>query len=289
MIKPNQNSTKVLKPGIRPLNILLTTKESKFTPILNLDLIIRTLTRYQIYLSLALQTFTKWLAPCRPIVNQSRKAFPWSPSSSQTRNPDGVELLLDQRRFMGRYASKLNPKRCPLTIRHHHKLCSFSTFCFTDAFPPFFADENVPSAKTSSYGKPTLGTQGCKQMLPDIPKWIGFFGFGFSFPASHSRRRYQQVFLEGKRSGISFHRAADRKNQRILSRQARFSARFWPPRVEVWTFFRCLSAVSSYPNLHGRFRIKDPFNEIFYRHKPYIQAIKNARQRESYETASNKS
>jgi hypothetical protein len=114
---------KILKPSIRRLEVQPSTMSSTVEPILNFDLMIRTLKTDRICLSLALPTLMKWLNLCRLIIDQSRKAPSCSPSS-RTRSPNGVKHLLNQRRLMGRCASKLNPERYPLTICHHHKLCS---------------------------------------------------------------------------------------------------------------------------------------------------------------------
>lgn len=166
MIRPNQNSTKVLRPSVRRLVFPPAAIASKVTSILNLDLVIRMLRTCQIYLSLALQAFTKWLTRCRPIVDRSREVFSWSPSS-RTKDPNGVEHPLNQRRFMERCIGKLNPKRYSLATCHHHRFCSL---------PP--VSEYSPRGNVSEYR--SIGYRN--QRIRRIPSRQAQFGARFWLP-----------------------------------------------------------------------------------------------------------
>ena len=223
MVETNQNAAEILKPGVRPLDFPSATIASKFPPILNFGSLIRPLRTDQIDLSFFLQALTKRKTICCPIVNQSRKAFSGT-TPSLTGNSNGIKSIFYQRRFMGRCGSKLKPDRYALTICHHHKLCSLPAFGLSDAFTPFFAGENVPSAKTSSHLRRPFASNSESS----------FCQMSSQRPIScHSCIRRQHVLPEGKRSGISCHLAPVLRTQRIPSRQARFGARFCPPLVEA--------------------------------------------------------
>jgi hypothetical protein len=50
---------------------------------------------------------------------------------------------------MRRRRGKFDSERHTLAVCHHHKLCTLSAFGLSDLGTPFFAEANVPSAKTS--------------------------------------------------------------------------------------------------------------------------------------------
>jgi hypothetical protein len=282
MIETNQNPAKILEPSVRSLDFPPATIASKFTPILNFDFPVRTLRANQIDFSLRLQSVTKLVTVGCSVINQARKPLARS-SFAFAGNTNRVKRTFYQRRFMGRCGSELKADRYALTICHHHKLCSLAAFRFSDAVAPFFAGENVPSAKTSSHLRRPFSSRVPSNVCQTSTKT----------PAScHSFKRRQHVLPEGKRSGISLHLAPVLRIQRMPSRQARFEAYFCPPLVETAgsgrrgsNSFHCLF-VSSDPTLYWRFCIKYPFFGILYRQKRYIRAIKIVRSFLGYETAS---
>lgn len=89
---------------------------------------------------------------------------------------------------------------------------------------PFFAEENVPSAKASSWltspRRSSLRSSRV-QAFSQRPSMV------------HSLCRRQQVEEEGKTLGKSFQRAPDRRIQRIPSKHAREDARGRPPYAET--------------------------------------------------------
>ena len=110
-----------------------------------------------------------------------------------------------------------------LGVDKQHDLCSLAATCRADAFTPFFADANVPSAKHSDQSTRSLRSLRRSSRAQARSK----------MPASvHSLKRSQQVDLEGKHFGKSFHRAPVRSTQRMPSKQARGSALGRPPCTE---------------------------------------------------------
>ena len=220
---------------------------------------------------------------CRPIIYQP---FDLSLRTSASTFTDayGIQGRFNQFRFVRRRGSKLEPERYALTIRHHHKLRSFASLGFSNSGAPFFAGENVPSAKISSHLRRPCSSSVSSSLCQTSIQ---------TSSSCHWFIRRQQVLPEGKRSGISFHRAPLRKIHKIPSRQARLDAGFCPPlRERVGSGSRgcntchCLS-VSSLPVTYSRFFINNsPFGN-----REYITLQTNAiaimKWKTGYEIASN--
>ena len=127
---------------------------------------------------------------------------------------------LDEFDFARGRRGELNSQRKTLAVRHHHKLRPLSTLGLADSVSPFFAGENVPSAKTSAQlirPSSSSSVRNARQIVSQISA------------SSQSRNRLQQVAGEGNRSGKSLHRAPDLSIQRIPSRTSRVSAGGRPP------------------------------------------------------------
>jgi hypothetical protein len=132
---------------------------------------------------------------------------------------------LVQRRFQQGYFRRggrlrSDRQRNSLAVCHHHKLRTLSAFGFSDAIAPFFAGENVPSAKHSSQSSQPrwsrLSSNACQ-------------AFSHTPASSHSMSRRRQVLYEGYSSGKSFHRAPLRRTQRIPSKHGRLGTGVGPP------------------------------------------------------------
>ncbi len=121
--------------------------------------------------------------------------------------------------FRGRGAKESASQRYTRAVCHHHPLCTFATFGFTHAEPPFLARAKLPSMNTSSQlSRPWASNSERKsrQMLSQMSS------------SSQSRSRLQQVLAEGYRSGRSRQRAPLRSTHRMPSRTSRSSARGRP-------------------------------------------------------------
>ena len=154
-----------------------------------------------------------------------------------------IKCYFDEFRLVRGRACHVHSDRKTLAARHHHKLCTFSTFGLTHAGAPFFAGENVPSIKMfiqfnwpSSSSSWMRAIHACSQT-----PW-----------SSQSRSRRQHVLEDGKRSGRSFHRAPLRSTQRMPSKHARLFAGGRPPLDErlgcgrsCSTFFHWFSFINS--------------------------------------------
>jgi hypothetical protein len=114
----------------------------------------------------------------------------------------------------------VNSPRQARAFGKHHNLRAFAALGLAHARPPFFAGENVPSAKDSSVRTlPALWSfrSSRDQALARIPL------------LNHSLNRRQQVVGEGKHLGRSFQRAPVRRTQQIPSKQRRASQAGRPP------------------------------------------------------------
>lgn len=154
-----------------------------------------------------------------------------------------VQCRLDQLRLVRGRACHVHSERKTLAARHHHKLCTFSTFGFTHAEAPFFAGQKVPSAKMFiQWSWPCSSSS-----------WIRAIQVRSQTScSSQSRSRRQHVLGEGKRSGKSFHLAPLRSTQRMPSKHSRLPAGGRPPLAERLgcgsngsIFFHCSSVMIS--------------------------------------------
>ena len=169
------------------------------------------------------QSLAKRVAVTSLVVDQAIRILPWS-AAALARNGDFLQSRLDQRRLVGRCGFDLNSQRYTLAICHHHKLCTLSAFGFFDAFAPFFAGENVPSAKHSSHWSLPFSSS--------IPR--SFRHACINEPSSsHWTSRRQQVLGDGNRFGKSFHLAPLRSTHKIPSKQGRFGTGLGPPLLDA--------------------------------------------------------
>ncbi len=111
--------------------------------------------------------------------------------------------------------AELASQRNTLAVCHHHPLCTFATFGFTHAEPPFLAGAKLPSRNTSSQLSLPWASS-----CPSKPRQI----LNQTSRSSHWRNRLQQVLAEGYTFGKSRQRAPLRKTQRIPSKTRRSSA-----------------------------------------------------------------
>ena len=165
------------------------------------------------------QALTQRIRVCRSIVDQWLRVGGiavfrrhWNGSLLQ-----GVLNQLDFRR--GRRGGE-NSQRKTLAVCHHHKLRTLSPFGFADLGAPFFAGENVPSAKTS-YQSSRPSSSSCSRKVRHIVSQTPV--------SSHCFSRRQQVLGDGYWSGKSLQRAPLRRTQRIPSKTGRFGMGLGPP------------------------------------------------------------
>ena len=165
------------------------------------------------------QPVSQWIAVVRSVCNQTlgpllRATF------ARTGHFDRVKGFLRESYFRWRGRGKDASQRNTLAVDHHHPLCAFAPFCFTDAIAPFFAGTKLPSINAS-----------CQSMSPfssSIDKNFRQTSSQTPF-SSQSLKRRQQVDGLGYRRGKSCHRAPVRRIQRIPSRTWRLSEGGRPP------------------------------------------------------------
>lgn len=217
------------------------------------------------------QPFSQRIGVSRLVINQSFRVLSWS-ASACPRNGDLLQRRFDQRDFVRRRRGKLYSQRHTLAIRHHHKLCTLSAFGLSDAFTPFFAEENVPSAKHSYHFNCPAASS-----VPSNARHAS----NRTPASSHACNRRQQVLAEGKCLGKSFQRAPLRKIQSIPSKHGRLGTGFWPPFSDAFgsgnngsTTVHCLP-VTSYPVLYSFFAIKRFLSVAKHTHKSLHHAMLN--------------
>jgi hypothetical protein len=134
-----------------------------------------------------------------------------------------LKQRLDQRYFVGAGARDMDAQRKAVSVAMHHDLGAFAAFGLADAFAPFFAEANVPSAIVSSVS--TCPRESSRRNRRDQARC--------QIPACvQASKRRQQVLGEGKCVGRSFQRAPLRRIQRMPSTQGRVGARGRPPLAE---------------------------------------------------------
>jgi len=152
------------------------------------------------------------------VTNESGGTIAWTTRAS-TRHLDRPQGFFCEGNFRGRGAKESASQRYTRAVCHHHPLCTFATFGFTHAEPPFLALAKLPSMNTSSQlSLPWASSteRNTRQMLSQRPS------------SSQSRSRRQQVLALGYRSGRSRQRAPLRSTHRIPSNTSRSSARGRP-------------------------------------------------------------
>jgi hypothetical protein len=161
----------------------------------------------------------------------------------------------------------VHSQRNTLAVCHHHKLRTLSAFGLTDACAPFFAGENVPSAKVSYQRKRRLMSSSARSAR---------HAFSQTPSSSHRFNRRQQVLGEGNRLGRSFHRAPLRNTQRMPSNTGRLGIGVRPPLGESFgsdnngaIFAHCRSVNSDCSRAIGI----SPLNSPLYASNSYFSAV----------------
>jgi hypothetical protein len=153
-----------------------------------------------------------------PITDEAGRTIAWS-TRARTRHLHGLQGFFREGDFRRRGAKESASQRYTRAVCHHHPLCTFATFGFTHAEPPFLALAKLPSRNTSSQLSlpwASSAERNTRQMLSQ------------SSSSSQSRSRRQQVLALGYRFGRSRQRAPLRSTQRIPSKTNRSSARGRP-------------------------------------------------------------
>lgn len=248
-------AAEVLQPGDRAFDFPATAVATKLAAILRPTFLVASVRTDQINPT-TLQPRSQRIGIRRLIVNQSLRLLAWA-SSTSTRHRHLFQRRLDQRDFVRRRRGKLDSDRHTLAVRHHHKLCTLSAFGLSDLGTPFFAEENVPSAKTScqsNWPASSSSERNARQASNQTSV------------SSHSCKRRQQVLGDGYSSGKSFQRAPLRNTQRMPSNTSRLLMRFRPPFREGRTTGNKGSILLHWMSVNSRFHLaieKTPFDDLF--------------------------
>ncbi len=223
MLIANDQSTEIADPADRAFDFPATAVASKLPTILQFRFAAVAPVRTDQIDAASPQPLSQRIGIGRLVVNQPFRIL-FRPSASFPRNSNLLQRRFDQGDFVRRRRGKLYSQRHTLAIRHHHKLCTLSTFGLSDAFAPFFAGENVPSAKHSCHFSCPAASS-----VPSNARHAS----NKTPASSHACNRRQQVLAEGKCLGKSFQRAPLRKTQSIPSKQGRLGTGFGPPLADA--------------------------------------------------------
>jgi len=234
-IPSNHDAAVVLQPGNRPFDNPSLTVTAKRSAVLPFGLATIDFVRTHQLQAAFFQAISQRIRIVRTIRHEM--------AAMLLRKRRFIQRRLDQFRLVRGRACHVHSDRKTLAARHHHKLCTFSTLGFSHAEAPFFAGQNVPSAKIfiqlswpCSSSSWIRAIQACSQ----------------TSCSSQSRSRRQQVLGEGNLWGKSFHRAPLRNTHRMPSKHSRLPAGGRPPLAERLgcgskgsIFFHCSSVMIS--------------------------------------------
>jgi len=138
-IPSNHDASIVLQPGNRPFDDPSLTVPAKGSSVLPFRLATIDFMRAHQLQATFFQTITQRIRIVRTIRHKM--------AARLFRQRRFIQRCLDQFYLVRGRACHVHSERKTLAARHHHKLCTFSTFGFSHAEAPFFAGQNVPSAK----------------------------------------------------------------------------------------------------------------------------------------------
>ena len=234
MLVSCNETPKVLKPTDRPLDFPSSTISPQFATVLCGSRPSVTTMRENQIDSTTLQPLSQRITIGSRVVDQATR-FASKDSFFNKR--------FNQRYFVRTSAGCVDSKREPSRVGKNHDLGSFTSLGLANLFTPFFAEENVPSAIASTcFTRPWRSSKRANRahafsQMPD---------------SDHCLWRRQQVVVEGKYFGRSFHRAPLRSIQRMPSTQGREAITGRPPLSPTGvsgnrSAIRChCSSVSSY-------------------------------------------
>ena len=172
------------------------------------------------------------------ITDEAGRTIAWS-TRTGSRHLHCLQRFFREGDFRGRGTKESTSQRYTRAVCHHHPLCTFATFGFTHAEPPFLALAKLPSMNTSSQLSlpwASSAERKTRQIWSQISS------------SSQSRKRRQQVLALGYRSGRSRQRAPLRNTHRMPSKTSRSSARGRPNPVargsSGWMISHCQSLSS---------------------------------------------
>ena len=149
----------------------------------------------------------------RGILARTPSSFPWHCHLPQRD--------FNERDFIWCGRGKVHSQRNTLAVCHHHKLRTLSALGLADTRAPFFAGENVPSAKVSFHFKRPCSSNSARKARHTFNQMPS---------ASQSRSRRQHVLADGNLPfGKSFHRAPLRNTHRMPSKHGRLAIGQGPP------------------------------------------------------------
>src|SRR5215210_5196414 len=224
LVADNQPA-EVLQPSDGSFDFPASAVAPEFSTVLGFDFFVPAVGTDQLNPT-SFQSSSQRIAVRRSIVNQPLRILTRT-TTSGSRHGHLFERLFDQCTLVWRRRGKLDSERHTLAVCHHHKLCTLSAFGLSDFGTPFFAEANVPSAKTScqsNWPASSSSDRNARQIESHTPA------------SSHSRSRRQQVVADGYSCGRSFHRAPLRSTQRIPSITSRSSIRRRPPCGDGFSF-----------------------------------------------------
>jgi hypothetical protein len=215
----HHQASKIAEPCKRALHLPALSISSELSAILRLIVFpVSSVWNDHIYFQM-LKALSKRITVISLIGNKPLRSL-FRSASARTRNVNRVKSLFGKLYFRWGRRGKDASQRNTLAVDHHHPLCSFALFGFSDAGAPLFAGAKLPSMKASS--------QSSRPSASSMDK--NFRHTSSQTPWSSQRRsRLQHVAGLGYRSGKSCHLAPVRSTHNMPSSTCRLSIVGRPP------------------------------------------------------------
>jgi len=192
------NSSVILKPGKKPLNLPSAPVRSQLSPILGFGLFSSpSMGRNHLYTTLLLQSFIKWIA----VIGLITDKFIW-----RIRSKTAVDGFFNKLYFMRGGAFHTSGDRNTRSVCDCHDLGAFATLCLADSKTPFFAGAKLPSmnaSRISIFPRSYRSLASSYKISWKVPRSV------------HSWKRRWQVWYGGYLEGISFQGAPVRNIHNI--------------------------------------------------------------------------
>jgi hypothetical protein len=212
-------ASKITKPCKCALHLPALSISSELSAILRLIIFSVSAVWYNHIYFQMLKALSKWITVISLIADQPLRSL-FRPTSARTRNANRVKSLFGKLYFRRGCRGKDASQRNTLAVDHHHPLCSFALFGFSNASAPFFAGAKLPSMKASSQSSSPFASsmdRNLRHTSSQTP-W-----------SSQRRSRLQHVAGLGYRSGKSCHLAPVRSTHNMPSSTCRLSILGRPP------------------------------------------------------------
>lgn len=143
----NEETTEVAQMGKGAFHLPASAIAAQWASILELDFATAAMGADQFYAPCG-EALAEPLGIVGAVANEARRAIA-RPAATSPGHLHGAQGFFREADFRGRGAKESASQRYTRAVCHHHPLCTFATFGFTHAEPPFLAGAKLPSMNTS--------------------------------------------------------------------------------------------------------------------------------------------